>query len=110
MLTGGFKTRREAADAVLSGATDVVGLARTVVLDPDLPTKWCEPDGGDPEFPSFDLPPAGGITAWFTMRLTAIANGTDTTFDPGLKAAIDAYESRDTARITTWKAAFKIHE
>lgn len=41
MLTGGFKTRREAADAVSSGATDVVGLARTMVLDPDLPTRWC---------------------------------------------------------------------
>ncbi|MGI9615286.1 MAG: oxidoreductase, partial [Acidimicrobiales bacterium] len=30
MLTGGFKTRREAVDAVASRATDVVGLARTM--------------------------------------------------------------------------------
>ena len=106
MLTGGFKTRREAAEAVSSGATDVVGLARTMVLDPDLPAKWCDPAGGDPEFPSFDLPPAGGITAWFTMRLTAIAEGSDNDFDPGLDAAIHAYASRDDARVTTWNDAF----
>ena len=110
MLTGGFKTRREAADAVASGATDLVGLARTMVLDPDVPAKWCDPDGGDPEFPRFDSPPAGGITAWFTMRLTALANGTEADFDPALSTAIDAYESRDAARIGTWKQIFETRE
>ncbi len=106
MLTGGFKTRREAADAVSSGATDVVGLARAMALDPDLPAKWCDPDGGDPEFPRFDSPPVGGITAWFTMRLTAIGNGTEEDFDPALDAAMDAYESRDAERVATWREAF----
>jgi hypothetical protein len=107
MLTGGFKTRREAADAVATGATDVVGLARTMALDPDVPAKWFDPDGGDPEFPSFDSPPAGGITAWFTMRLTALANGNEEAFDPALSAALEAYESRDVDRIGTWKRAFE---
>jgi 2,4-dienoyl-CoA reductase-like NADH-dependent reductase (Old Yellow Enzyme family) len=107
MLTGGFKTRSEAADAVATGAADIVGLARTMALDPDLPAKWIDPDGGDPEFPRFDSPPAGGITAWFTMRLTALADGTEATFDPALDAAIDAYESRDADRIGTWKQAFE---
>lgn len=106
MLTGGFKTRDEAADAVLAGATDLVGLARPLVLDPDLPTKWCHPNGGDPDFPTFIEPPTGGITAWYTMRLTAIADGTDDDFAPALEAAIDEYESRDAARIATWNDAF----
>jgi hypothetical protein len=110
MLTGGFKTRGEAADAVASGATDLVGLARTMVLDPDLPAKWCQPGGGDPDFPRFDSPPPGGITAWFTMRLTAIANGTEEDFDPTLNAAIEAYESRDAGRIGTWNRAFEIRD
>lgn len=110
MLTGGFKTQREAAGAVASGATDVVGLARTMVLDPDLPAKWCEPNAGDPEFPNFESPPAGGITAWFTMRLTALANGTDKDFDPTLNAAIEAYESRDAERIETWQRKFQTSE
>jgi 2,4-dienoyl-CoA reductase-like NADH-dependent reductase (Old Yellow Enzyme family) len=110
MLTGGFKTRREAADAVVSGATDLVGLARTMVLDPDVPAKWCEPGGGDPEFPRFESPPAGGITAWFTMRLTAIADGTEENFDPALSTALDAYQSRDAERIGTWEQAFETRE
>ncbi len=106
MATGGFKTRREAADAVASGAVDVVGLARTMVLDPGLPAKWCELDGGDPPFPRFDSPPTGGITAWFTMRLAALANGTEEAFDLTLGEAVEAYESRDAERVAKWKAAF----
>ena len=41
------------------------------------------------------------------MRLDAIANGLDESFDSTLAAAIDAYESRDAARVTRWKAAFE---
>ena len=106
MLTGGFKTRREAVAAVATGATDLVGLARTMVLDPDLAANWLLPDGGDPQFPRFESPPAGGITAWFTMRLTALANVDEDTFDPSLGEAIEMYESRDVERIETWNAAF----
>ncbi len=106
MVTGGFKTRREAADAVTTGAADVVGLARPMALDPDLPAKWLTPTGGDPLFPRFDSPPAGGITAWYTMRLTALANGTDATFDPTLTEAIDEYEARDQQRLEIWRRAF----
>jgi 2,4-dienoyl-CoA reductase-like NADH-dependent reductase (Old Yellow Enzyme family) len=36
-LTGGFKTRAQAEDAVASGAVDIVGLARALVLEPELP-------------------------------------------------------------------------
>ena len=108
MVTGGFKTRAEAASAVASGAADLVGLARTMALDPDIATKWTQPQGGDPQFPSFESPPPGGVTAWFTMRLTALASGTEGTFDPTLAEAIDAYESRDQRRIATWERAFDV--
>lgn len=110
MLTGGFKTRREAADAVASGVTDLVGLARTMALEPNVAAKWCAPVGGDPEFPRFDSPPVGAITAWFTMRLTALATGTEADFDPALSTAIDAYESRDAERSRTWEQAFETRE
>ena len=65
MLTGGFKTRAEAADAVASGATDVVGLARTMALDPGVASTWLRPDGGDPSFPDFESP---GEAAWAVRR------------------------------------------
>jgi hypothetical protein len=40
------------------------------------------------------------------MRLTALAHGTEDSFDPELSAAVEAYESRDAARVGTWKQAF----
>lgn len=106
MVTGGFKNRSEAAAAVASGAADVVGLARPMALDAELPNKWTVLDGGDPQFPSFQSPPPGGITAWYTMRLRALANGSENTFDPTLAEAIEAYESRDQARVAAWKETF----
>ena len=106
MVTGGFKTRHEAAQAVSLGAADLVGLARTMALDPDAPAKWLQPNGGDPRFPRFPSPPPGGITAWFTMRLTALANHEEASFDPTLSQAVEMYESRDAARTATWRRTF----
>ncbi|MGB3829870.1 MAG: NADH:flavin oxidoreductase [Ornithinimicrobium sp.] len=109
MVTGGFKTRHEAAQAVSCGTADLIGLARTMALDQDTPSKWLQPKGGDPRFPRFTSPPPGGITAWFTMRLTALANHDEALFDPTLSDAVDAYESRDAARTATWTVAFGSH-
>ena len=108
MVTGGFKTRGEAAGAVATGATDIVGLARTMALDPDVAAKWLRHGGGDPQFPIFESPPAGGITAWFTMRLAALANGDEDDFEPSLGEALEAYEARDADRIATWERTFGI--
>ncbi len=108
MATGGFKTRSEAADAVASNAVDLVGIARPMALDPDLPSTWTRPEGGDPGFPEFDAPPPGGITAWYSMRLTAIAEGIEDDWNLDLSDAIEAYEARDAARVNTWKRAFEI--
>ena len=106
MLTGGFKTRRDAAAAVGSGAVDVVGLARALALNPDLPTKWLRPEGGDPEFPTFRSPPPGGVTAWYTLRLAALANDQEAASDPELLTAIEDYESRDAERVGLWREQF----
>lgn len=108
MVTGGFKTRAEAIDAVERGAADVIGLARTMALDPELPSHWLMGEGHDPEFPSFESPPEGAITAWFTMRLDAIARGTDGGFAPTLEDALADYERRDAERTSVWSAAFDV--
>ena len=39
MLTGGFRTAAAMADAVTTGATDVVGLGRPMTIEPDLPAR-----------------------------------------------------------------------
>ncbi len=106
MLTGGFKIREQAADAVASGAVDMVGLARAMVLNPRLAEVWLTEEGGDPEFPRFDSNPPGGITAWFTMRLTALGEDQEDTFRLDLPAAIRIYEDRDVRRCIKWREKF----
>ncbi len=107
MATGGFKKREQAADAVSNGAVDVVGLARAMVLNPSLPEIWLTEEGGDPEFPRFESPPPpGGITAWYTMRLTALAEDREDAFTLDLPSAIRIYEDRDDLRCITWRKKF----
>ena len=106
MLTGGFKQRQQAADAITSGAVDVVGLARALALDPNLPQRWFSEQGGDPVFPRFDVTPPGGVTAWYSMRLTALGEDREDAFDLDLPSAIREYENRDAERCSRWIKRF----
>jgi 2,4-dienoyl-CoA reductase-like NADH-dependent reductase (Old Yellow Enzyme family) len=45
MVTGGFRTPAAMEEAVASGAVDVVGLARPLALEPDLPRRILAGDG-----------------------------------------------------------------
>ncbi|MEM7207939.1 MAG: NADH:flavin oxidoreductase/NADH oxidase family protein [Pseudomonadota bacterium] len=106
MLTGGFKTREQAIDALARGACDIVGVARAIALDPDLPNRWLTDEGGDPQFPRFASSPPGGITAWYTMRLTSIGENNEEAFDMDLESAIQEYDQRDAERSRKWKMKF----
>jgi len=106
MLAGGFKMRAQAADAVVSGAVDMVGLARAMVLNPRLAEVWLTEEGGDPEFPKFDSNPPGGITAWYSMRLTALGEDQEEDFRLDLPTAIRVYEDRDAQRCIKWREKF----
>ncbi|MDK4731488.1 NADH:flavin oxidoreductase/NADH oxidase family protein [Rhizobium sp. CNPSo 3490] len=106
MLTGGFKTRAQAEDAVASGAIDVVGLARALVLEPSLPNLWQDRARSEPIFPRFAESPEGGITAWYTMRLTGLAADSEALEFGDLEQAIKDYHDRDAARTKTWVAHF----
>lgn len=106
MLTGGVKTRTHAEEILASGAADIVGLARALVLEPSLPDLWKAGELPEPAFPRFAKVPEGGITAWYTMRLTDLAEGRA---EPGcetIDAAIAAYEARDRARTGIWQGHF----
>jgi 2,4-dienoyl-CoA reductase-like NADH-dependent reductase (Old Yellow Enzyme family) len=106
MLTGGFKTRAQAKEAVQSGAVDVVGLARALVLEPALPNLWMKNQTADPVFPQFSDAPEGGITAWYTMRLTEIGADKETDDVGDLEQTISAYETRDSIRTEIWSGHF----
>ena len=106
MLTGGFERREQAVDAVASGAVDMVSLARGMVLNPQLAKFWLTEDGGDPEFPIFEAPPRGGVTAWYTMRLTALGEDREHTFSLDPQSALRVYEERDAQRCIKWREKF----
>ena len=106
MATGGFKKRAQAVDALESNAVDMVGLARAIVLNPQLAKAWLTEEGGDPEFPKFDSNPPGGITAWYTMRLTALGEDREDEFKLDLATAIRTYEDRDAQRCVKWREKF----
>ena len=107
MLTGGVKTRSDAVTLLSSGVVDLVGLARPLVLDPDLPNKWIATSGGDPDFPRFDSPPPGGVTAWYTMRLADMAEGREPSGELTPENALDEYNSRDASRVKRWNDQFR---
>lgn len=106
MLTGGFERREQAISAIATGAVDVVSLARAMVLNPQLAETWLTEAGGDPEFPVFDSPPRGGVTAWYTMRMTALGEDSEKTFEMDPQTAVRVYEERDALRNAMWLEKF----
>ncbi|MBN3561164.1 NADH:flavin oxidoreductase/NADH oxidase family protein [Aliamphritea spongicola] len=105
MVTGGFKSREEAADALSSSSTDLIGVARATILNPTLARDWQE-GKGNPVFPRFETNPPGGITAWYTLLLTALANDEEADFELDLPTALRIYEERDALKTARWKDAF----
>ncbi len=106
MLTGGFKTHIQAEKAVASGDVDIVGLARALVLEPSLPKLWQTAQKQEPRFPKFVKSPEGGITAWYTMRLTELSTNKETPASDNLEQAIQNYEARDQKRTEIWLRHF----
>ncbi|OOG61836.1 oxidoreductase [Sinorhizobium sp. A49] len=106
MLTGGFKTRAQAEDAVASGAVDIVGLARALVLEPSLPVLWKMDRKPEPLFPKFSDAPDGGITAWYTMRIAEIGADRETSDFGELRQAIRNYEAGNRSRTEVWLRHF----
>lgn len=107
MVTGGFKRKEEAEAAVRSGDADVVGTARGIVLDPSLPAKW-QAGKSDPSFPRFATLPPGGMTAWFTMRMTDLGEDREDQVHRDIGEAIKEYEKRDELRVAQWKKRFSV--
>ncbi|WP_170361974.1 tRNA-dihydrouridine synthase [Ruegeria arenilitoris] len=105
MATGGFKRRDEAEAAIMAGDVDAVGIARGFVLDPALPRTWQARQHEVP-FPRFTTLPPGGMTAWYTMRMTDIGSDREGSVDRGIAQAITEYENRDAQRARIWQNRF----
>lgn len=106
VVTGGFEAREQAVEALRDGAADAISLGRAMILNPSVANAWLSDAGGDPEFPMFDAPPRGGVTAWYTMRLTALGENDESRFDLTPANALVAYEARDAERCEIWNNRF----
>lgn len=104
MVTGGFKTLAQAESAILEGKADLIGLARALVVDPELPSFWLSGQRGEPPFPRFKNPPEGGVTAWYTMQITQNAKGEAALASDDLDTAVTDYEARDDKRRQIWNS------
>ena len=104
MVTGGFKTRAQAENAITEGKADLIGLARALVVDPELPSFWLSGQRCEPQFPRFKNPPEGGVTAWYTMQITQNANGDAGLSPDDLEGVIETYEGRDETRRRIWNS------
>ena len=81
VVTGGFRSSKAMIEALRSGATDFIGLARPLALDPEMPNKAMQDDG----FNVQSRPLTTGIKAldkmvmlnmsWYEAQLARMANG-----------------------------------
>ena len=106
LATGGFTTRDQAIDAIENGSADAIGIARAMALDPSLANTWLKTEGGDPIFPKFDTPPSDGITAWYSLLLTALGEDKEHAFDISPHDALQKYDARDAERCIRWIKRF----
>ncbi len=89
MVTGGFRSSEAMASAVASGATDLVGLARPLTLQPDLPRRILAGE----DLRAEDAEPRSKVkfidafigSSWHNQQYALIAQGKAT--DPGRGAA-----------------------
>ncbi|MCP4922243.1 MAG: NADH:flavin oxidoreductase/NADH oxidase family protein [Proteobacteria bacterium] len=87
-VTGGFRSGSAMAAALETGAVDLVGLARTVAIDPDLPRKLLTRGDVRQDVPrrTIDLGPIhlGGLEiTWYEGQLHRLAEGRPTVPDEG---------------------------
>ncbi len=107
VVTGGFKTREQVLKALSAKCADFVGLGRAFILEPELARDWTKGIETQADFPTFKSPPSGGVTAWYTMALSEIANDREREVELDLSMAIQAYEGRDKRRVDRWRAKFQ---
>jgi len=106
LVSGGFETRDQATRALRDGSADAINLGRAMALNPSLANTWLSAAGGDPQFPIFDNPPRGSVSAWYSMRLTALGEDREDRFDLSPAQALTAYEARDAERCIRWRRRF----
>ncbi len=74
MVTGGFRSADVMQNALADNATDLIGMARPFVIDPEFPTKLLAGEINAAPSPERDFPPTetlpkGAVLNWFCHQL-----------------------------------------
>ncbi len=79
MVTGGFRTRVMMERALEEGACEIIGLARPLALEPDLPRRLLSDVGAASEAAvvHFAVPALRGLAemAWYWRQLVRMSEG-----------------------------------
>jgi 2,4-dienoyl-CoA reductase-like NADH-dependent reductase (Old Yellow Enzyme family) len=100
LLTGGMRTRAAMAAAIAEGSADLVGLARPLLIDPELPAKLIRGEAAEAPRrsgwgPFAGLAPAAEM-AWYSAQLWRLGRGEAPDPSLGPYAALAMQLMRDT--------------
>ncbi|MEE9251128.1 MAG: NADH:flavin oxidoreductase, partial [Alphaproteobacteria bacterium] len=97
MVTGGFRSRRAMDDALASGDLDVIGIARPMCVETDLPARLL--DGRAEEGGRYEagIEPARAGLAWFCLQLLRIGDGEEPDTEMDGASAIALYKASEAA-------------
>ncbi|WP_085907858.1 NADH:flavin oxidoreductase/NADH oxidase family protein [Kiloniella majae] len=75
MVTGGFRSRVVMDNALSSGATDLIGMGRPFIIDPEFPEKLLKglidmAPAMERDFPPAEELPRGAVLNWFCHQLS----------------------------------------
>jgi 2,4-dienoyl-CoA reductase-like NADH-dependent reductase (Old Yellow Enzyme family) len=103
MLTGGFRSRVVMEQAIDEGAVDLIGLARPICFEPDLPKRLL--GGACDGAQKFERPKASAEilegaaeTGYYVQQIARIADGKTPTRDVSVNAAAISYVTSDMSR------------
>jgi 2,4-dienoyl-CoA reductase-like NADH-dependent reductase (Old Yellow Enzyme family) len=106
LATGGLRTRAGLVQALQSGSADLVGMARPLAVQPDLPSRLIagETEGAlrvEDGFPA-QMPPGAG-TAWYGVQLMRLGDrlDPDLTLDPA--RALQIYDDLDRRKAADYR-------
>jgi hypothetical protein len=111
MVTGGFRSRVGMEEALKEGAVDIIGLARPLVLEPDLPVRilsWqAERAGPMPKLLRIRALAALGEASFFWRQMLRLANGRAPSPSMGIVFSILLYVMRDAIRASLHRMVWR---